>query len=445
MDSLVLGIMAIKKRNFLQRSKSGIKTGSENSLQPSIKLDYSDTYRENDALEGNLEEHLDGLKRMEKRQLLEKGEQLKEIRKQVEVITRLQEAVNSRKPGQSAGLVSSRSSRASIQYGRSNSRRKSRANMADDIQDVSIPDVDFVALSQATKSQMRVAAEREKYSAKNLFNVRRPKTALGNYSANEKHSASQVRFFAGPSNNDISNLTSDNGRSERAEDKDTSLIDAHKNSAGFKQRPASATNIHLHNGLSADGENENKNNDIFFHKTNSHEREAQKKMHTKGYLRPTTASRGGGPLNANSDHNTLAGNNDITARPVRPKTAVGFAHHHEDEVDDLLPPRPKSAVMRSRSRRQLELLCRAMEPEVEEAAAAAAAIVSGDAKEWEIINEKRRRRKLNELRKEGQELDIRVQRFLTDIDGFNKRRSSVKRRPSSAGFALHATRFDEDF
>ncbi|GFR67450.1 hypothetical protein ElyMa_001997600 [Elysia marginata] len=424
--------------------------GQESSLQPSIKLDYSDTYRENEALDGDLEEHLDGLKRMEKRQLLEKGEQLKEIRKQVEVITRLQEAVNSRKPGASAGMVVSRSSRPSIQYGRSNSRRMSRPALMEEKTEAAVPDVDFATLAQATRTQMRIAAEREKY--KNLFNVRRPKTALGNYSPIDKPSVPpQARVFTGPtgatSNGDATGHADSSYGSVRHHSRDEQDAPSRPlSSSNNHGRPTSAALGRLHSGN--DYVNENKDSNILFHRTGFPQNGHKRKSSLKGYLRPTTASRGGGHLNVygNNDIDQSTHNNNKNNRPARPKTAVGFVTQEEEKPDDLLPPRAKSAVHRSRSRRQLELLCRAMDPEVEEAAAAAAAIVSGDAKEWEMINEKRRRRKLKQLREEGQELDVRVQRFLTEIDGFNKKRSPSKKRPSSAGFALHlVSGLEEDF
>ncbi|RUS88676.1 hypothetical protein EGW08_003571 [Elysia chlorotica] len=445
------------------RSKSSIKMGSENSLQPSVKLDYSDTYRENEALDGDLEVHLNGLKRMEKRQLLEKGEQLKEIRKQVEVITRLQEAVNSRKPGHSAGMVVSRASRPSIQYGRastqygrSNSRRASRPALVEEKSEPAVPDIDFAVVAQATRTQMRIAAEREKYSAKNLFNVRRPKTALGNYSMIDKPTVPQTRLFAGPAvttnsdNRDFTDSSNDNGQSRRLDENiHNRPMSSSKNSVSSNNRPATASSGHLINGHGSGYDNENSvSDDIFFHKSGFQQNRQGRKTPVKGYLRPTTASRGGGQLNVNSDNTNdfNNNNNNHSNRRVRPKTAVGFVTRDEEKPDDLLPPRAQSAVMRSRSRRQLELLCRAMDPEVEEAAAAAAAIVSGDAKEWELVNEKRRRKKLKKLRQEGQELDARVQRFLTDIDGFNKKCSPSKTRPSSAGFALHiVSGFQEDF
>ena len=387
---------------------------------------------------------------MEKRQLLEKGEELKEIRKQVEVITRLQEAVNARKPGQSAGMVASRSSRGSIQYGRSNSRRMSRPNLTNLTEEKSdtapVPDVDYATLAQATRTQMRIAAEREKYSAKNLFNVRRPKTALGNYSLIDKPSVPQTRLFAGPgvtaTNGDDKDFT-DSNNNVGGNDFSDRPMSSSKNDGSSNNRPSSATTRHLQNGLRNNYENENIESDVLFRKTGIHQTRHKRTTSAKGYLRPTTASRGGGPLNANGNNNdnvSSAAKNTIDnsgRRPSRPKTAVGFVTFEEEKPDDLLPPRAKSAVMRSRSRRELELLCRAMDPEVEEAAATAAAMLSGDSKEWEMVNERRRRRKLKQLQQEGQELDVRVQRFLSDIDGFNKKRSPSKKRPSSAGFALH--------
>ena len=390
----------------------------------------------------------------------------------MEVITRLQEAVNSRKPGQSAGIVMSRPSRASIQYGRasiqhgrasiqhgrasiqhgrSSSRRSSRPNLVEENSEAAAPDVDFAVMAQATRTQMRIAAEREKYSAKNLFNVRRPKTALGTYNPMDKPTVPQTRLFAGTAvttNGDFTDSSNEHGHSRNVDENNSFSnrpLSASRNSGSSNSRPATGTNGHLQNGHGSGFDNENKESDnVFFHKTGTHQSQHVRKTSTKGYLRPTTASRGGGHLNMNSDN--INGVNNNRNRPARPKTAVGFVTHEEEKPDDLLPPRAKSAAMRSRSRRQLELLCRAMDPEVEEAAAAAAAIVSGDAKEWEMVNEKRRRRKLKILRQESQELDARVQRFLADIDGFNKKQSLSKKRPSSAGFGLHVVHgFEEDF
>lgn len=237
----------------------------------------------------------------------EKGEELDEMRRQMEVITKLQEAVNSRN---TTDTLDALSAAKSVRFGQQwlNENKKSRA-------------------------QLKIEAEREKFSSKHMFNVRRFNTGFDFL---------QSRKFIPPSPMQIPSDT----------EKESSDDEVLKNETPKPQKPPQ----------------------------------------TKGYLKQTFSSTSG----------------------LRPMTAT-VTYQREQKEDDILPPRSKSAVLRSRSRRQLELLCRVTPKEDELEMTADFQI------DWRVVNERRRRQKLQKLQAENEELNNKISHFLMGVDEFNKR------------------------
>ncbi|CAG5135717.1 unnamed protein product [Candidula unifasciata] len=227
-----------------------VKLKPKGRITPDIRVhsvmnaDYSSIYKENVILEENLEDRLSYIKKNERRALEEKGEELDEMRRQMDVISKLQEAVNSRNPADSLDVLS--------------------ANKA----------VRWLNDNKKSRAQLKIEAEREKFSSRNLFNVRRFHTGFD--------------FL-------------------------------HRR----KLVPPSAMQV------ASDNKDEGNVDDLLKTESPKPERPPQ----TKGYLKQTFSSTSG----------------------LRPMTAT-ITYQREQKEDDILPLRSKSAVLRSRSRRQLELL-----------------------------------------------------------------------------------------
>ncbi|XP_035825155.1 uncharacterized protein LOC106011504 [Aplysia californica] len=309
-----------------------------------IEMDYSDTYRENDVLEVDLEDTLQNLQKDENRALAEKGEQIEELRRQIEMISRLQEVVKTQANADPTDML--HASRAT-RYG------------------VDLEGSEFREVSKMSKAQLRIMAERERFSAKNLFNNRRrvansghelnsrllPTTALHTPPdhvvrplSREGQGEGHKSGCGSRSNNNVNNNSSNNTRP----------LNLRPSSMPGRTRPKSAVS-------------------------------------GKGYLRDTQASQKGRPMTAGANRS-----DDVI------------------KYDDLLPPRSQSAF-RSRSRRELELLSR-LQPREDENA------LDEDGKtNWRVVLESRRRRRLQELRTEGEKLQGRVHSFLSEMDRFNKR------------------------
>ncbi|CAL1538042.1 unnamed protein product [Lymnaea stagnalis] len=302
--------------------KSRNSTAPETSIQSMVKMDHSTIYKENVVLEEGLAEQIGHLKRDERRLLAETGEQLEEIRKQMQVISRLQEAVNSRNPADSTDFLSS--TRAS-RYG--NDRQE------------------YGDHGKGNRSQMRIEAEREKFSSKNLFNVRRAKSALG------FETLPQKKFFQPP-----------------VVDMEPFDVFVPDTTESIDEAPASLPE----------------------------QKPPPRAKSAKGYLKPTSSSQSG----------------------MRPVTA-GYVR--ESKPDDLLPPRAQTAVIRCRSRRELELLSRVAPKEDE--------IINtfeNRKRNMTIISEKRRRSQLLQLRSEREILESKVSDFLMDLERFNRNHQAIK-------------------
>lgn len=247
--------------------------------------------------------------------MAEAGEQLEEIRKQVEVITRLQEAVRNRNPGESVEMLAN--TRAT-RYG-----------------------IDFAELAKASRSQTKLDLEREKFSSKNLFNVRRARSEVGFESLPAK------KFFHPP------------------------VIEVE------------AAYVVQSDLTEADDET----------KPTLPEPTPERAKSSKGYLKPTASSQIG----------------------VRPATS---GHFMNTKPDDLLPPRAQTAVYRSRSRRELELLSR-VSPQEDEMTFT----FDNRRRNLEVLGERRRRSRLEKLRVESSCLQGKVNEFITDIERFNRRQT----------------------
>ncbi|XP_055889677.1 uncharacterized protein LOC129926946 [Biomphalaria glabrata] len=313
----IVNLNAITPR--VPKFKSRNKGPDDQAHLPMVKMDHSNIYKENDILEEGLVEHIYNLNRDEKRQLAETGEQLEEIRKQVEVITKLQEAVNSRAPGESADLLA-------------NTRVIRHGSIGED--------------HKGNKSQQRIEAEREKYSAKNLFNVRRSKTVLGFETLPHPK-----KFFTPP--------IVESEITEEVADHVTVVSDDKSVFIPELKPPPRAKSA-------------------------------------KGYLKPTSSSMSG----------------------LRPITAdVGYTR--EVDPNDILPPRAKTAVIRSRSRRELEILSR-VAPRDDEIIMT----FENRRRNMEILGERRRKSHLLELRNQNMELQVKVHNFLRDLERFNKTRQT---------------------
>ncbi|XP_059150183.1 uncharacterized protein LOC131937023 isoform X2 [Physella acuta] len=308
----------------MKRSRG--KMAPEHSQKSLLKMDHSNIYKENVVLEEGLMEHIGNIKRDERRIMAEAGEQLEEIRKQVEVITKLQEAVRNRNPGESVDMLTN--TRAT-RYG-----------------------IDFAELAKTSRSQTKLDLEREKFSSKNLFNVRRARSEVGFESLPVK------KFFHPPV------IEVETAPSVVAE-------------ADDETKPALP------------------------------EPTPERVKSSKGYLKPTASSQIG----------------------VRPATS---GHFMNSKPDDLLPPRAQTAVYRSRSRRELELLSR-VSPQEDDT------LLTFDNRRrtMEVLGERRRRSRLEKLRVESSCLQGKVNEFITDIERFNQRqtvKNSLQRRDTALVF-----------
>ncbi|XP_076467038.1 uncharacterized protein LOC143298175 [Babylonia areolata] len=156
-----------------------------------VKMDYSVTYRENDKLDVHLDEQLVSLKRSAFRKKTEKEEELETARADADKIRKLKEAVNNRQEEEPALTILCQTlapwggKSPDVPYRRRIStatggfaRRASSARHArergegeeedDEEEKGPLPDVKTMSLTER-----RLAKERDQFSAKNLFNVRR--------------------------------------------------------------------------------------------------------------------------------------------------------------------------------------------------------------------------------------------------------------------------------
>lgn len=232
----------------------------------------------------------------------------------MEEITKLQEAVNSRNPGDTIDLLSSLRSALHAKQWAGEERRN--------------------------RYLLKIQAERDKFSAKNLFNSRRFRRSSGlDFITSKK--------FVAPS-----------ARAVQGDDEDEHrFVDAAVNTSPKAQKPTA----------------------------------------TKSYLKGTFSSMSG----------------------LRPLTAA-VTYYREAKEDDLLPPRSKSGILRSRSRRQLELLCRVNFKEDEPEVTADFQI------DWRVVNEKRRRKRLQQVKTDNEGIQVKVNNFLEDVDKFITRPKSRK-------------------
>uniref|UniRef100_A0A0B6ZJZ6 Uncharacterized protein n=1 Tax=Arion vulgaris TaxID=1028688 RepID=A0A0B6ZJZ6_9EUPU len=314
-----LNALVLRTTKFNSNRKMAPDLGLHNGM----KMNYSAIHKENEILEDHLEDHLLQIKKNERRAMEEKGGELDEIRRQMDVIIKLQEAVNSRNPCDSTDILSTaRMTKFGRQWGE---KRPNRA-------------------------LAKIQAERNKFSSKNLFNGRKISNSPGI---------------------DFNKLVPTSGMQIPSDNEDDGI---YSNTSKIQSSSA----------------------------------KPQKHIQNKGYLKETFSS--------------LAGSRPMTA---------GVAYERVQKEDDILPPRAKSAVLRSRSRRQLELLCRVTpnEDELE---------VTPDFKvDWKVINEKRRRLKLQQLKEEHAEIQDRVLNFLRDVDTFNKRPISAQTSIAVRSTSMH--------
>lgn len=150
--------------------------GSDKAELP-VKLDYSDTYRENDQLDLDLFEHLAELHRAQRRRQCDRDEELEVARASADKILRLKTTVSSRE-GESPNDVFPQEMRAP--------QRKHSVSESEDEAGAT------TVLVKSTLSDRRIAKERDRYSAKNLFNVvrrRGSKPCLG-----EGNNATTIRM-----------------------------------------------------------------------------------------------------------------------------------------------------------------------------------------------------------------------------------------------------------
>ena len=172
----------------------GLENGKMERL---VKLDYSQTYRENDRLDAGLDEQLFCLKRSVKRMLSDKDDELELARADADKILKLKEAVNNRQneDGAMGILCHSMRRKSSTSTSPSGKRKSSTANSiarrssmgsalrssTEDLNDEDNDEVDYSTthsmelpnMKKMSLTERRLAMEREQYSAKNLFNSRR--------------------------------------------------------------------------------------------------------------------------------------------------------------------------------------------------------------------------------------------------------------------------------
>ncbi|XP_067675006.1 putative uncharacterized protein MYH16 [Haliotis asinina] len=128
---------------------SGQRSVPSNGKQRVVKLDYSVTYRDNDNLEDDLTSHLESLQRVHFRVKKDKDDEIQNLKKDVENIQSLREVVNQRDTSKEISNI----------FSKSNKDQEEGGN----------------GTSETSRVSRRLQKERERFSAKNHFNVILPK------------------------------------------------------------------------------------------------------------------------------------------------------------------------------------------------------------------------------------------------------------------------------
>ncbi|BFZ09196.1 hypothetical protein BsWGS_12235 [Bradybaena similaris] len=275
-----------------------------------MKVDYSDIHRENEVLEGSLQEHLEHISWNERKTLAEKGVELDGIRCELLEITELQTAVNSRQRGDLSNVVSDI---RNIRYNR---------------------DTSLARFTKTTRARMRLEAEREKFSSKSLFNVSRWKKTSGfDFGASSK-------FGTLPEEQD----KVDAERRVQCDSEDTGNVKDNGKMLTSQCTTSSITNTRImQRGLSS----------LSAHDGNKRQR----------------------------------------------------------HVNAVLSARP-ATVPRSRSRRELEKLCRLV-PEHEHTIHLKV--------DWDFVSRTTRRHKLQQLKAENRDLQGKIRNFVDELDRLSKK------------------------
>ncbi|XP_071114264.1 uncharacterized protein [Haliotis cracherodii] len=130
---------------------SGQRSIPSNGNLRVVKLDYSVTYRDNDSLGDNLTSHLESLQKVHFRVNKDKDDVIQNLKKDVEKIQSLREVVNQRDTSKEISNIFSKSNKDQEEGGNGTSS------------------------SETSRVSRRLQKERERFSAKNHFNVVLPK------------------------------------------------------------------------------------------------------------------------------------------------------------------------------------------------------------------------------------------------------------------------------
>ncbi|XP_046361954.2 uncharacterized protein LOC124139027 [Haliotis rufescens] len=130
---------------------SGQRSYPSNGNLRVVKLDYSVTYRDNDSLGDNLTSHLESLQKVHFRVNKDKDDVIQNLKKDVEKIQSLREVVNQRDTSKEISNIFSKSNKDQEEGGNGTSS------------------------SETSRVSRRLQKERERFSAKNHFNVVLPK------------------------------------------------------------------------------------------------------------------------------------------------------------------------------------------------------------------------------------------------------------------------------
>ena len=296
-----------------------LKANEMGKLELAVRMDYSEAYRENDKLDVDLDEHLINLTRSAQRVLTEKDEELELAKAEAERNRKLKEAVNTRQDSTTQILCQSPPSRlrrtnselSSISKRRTSmgsliSRRASIMSKAqnsvdevdghgeeNDVQDYAVlASGQVVDTRKLSSTERRLAMERDQFSSKNLFNVKR------------RNSGSSFNF-----------LESNASKTDNSQDSLKNAMSAMTISVPrVKDRPKTSPSAYNH-----------------------------KRANNRGYLRPTTSSAS--RLSRFSGESLSAENYEYYGRPRRPRSRrelETLSRLNINPFEDDEPERPKS-------------------------------------------------------------------------------------------------------